>query len=100
MTWTPSKPGTYRFSVNVKKSTDPDSSIIYKTIDNYVVNPNPVINSFIADKVSPQLTGIPLTLTATASSPSVLLYRFHVFDGISWTIVRNFSTNNKLTWVS
>jgi hypothetical protein len=99
LTWTPSKPGTYRFSVNVKKSTAPDSSIIYKTIDNFVINPNLIINSFVADKVSPQLTGIPLTLTATAATSSgVLLYRFHVFNGTSWSIVQNFSTNNKLTW--
>ena len=100
LTWTPSKSGTYRFSVNVKKSTAPDSSVIYKTIDNYVVktNPSPVINSFVVDKVSPSLTGIPLNFTASASGPSTLLYRFHVFDGSTWSIVQNFSTNNKLIW--
>ena len=99
LSWTPSKSGTYRFSVNVKQSTASDSSIIYKTIDNYVVNtPKLVINSFVADKASPQLTATPVTLTATASGAFGVTYRFHVFDGTSWSIVQNFSTNNKLIW--
>ena len=55
------------------------------------------INSFVANKVSPQLAGTALTLTANASGASVV-YRFHVFNGSSWSIVQNFSTNNKLTW--
>ena len=85
-------------NVCVKLVDSSGHGIGYSATSNIITIHSISINSFISDKVSPQLAGIPLTLTATASGATGILYRFHVFDGISWSIVQDFSTNNKLIW--
>ncbi|WP_409193897.1 hypothetical protein, partial [Clostridium perfringens] len=98
--WTPDKPGTYRIAFNVKASGDPDDKFIYKAIDNFVINQSdkPIITSFISDKLSSQTVGTPITFTGNASGPAGMLYRFQVFDGSSWKVVQNYSSNNKFIW--
>ncbi|MBU3134096.1 hypothetical protein KPL40_16840 [Clostridium gasigenes] len=98
--WTPTKPGTYRIALNVKLTGASDTDFIYKSIDNFIVTQStkPIINSFISDKISSQQIGTPITFTGSTSGPTGMLYRFQVSDGLTWTVVQNYSTNNKLIW--
>ena len=97
-TWIPEKPGNYRFSVHVKdkKSTKPYDA--YGVLD-YTITPEPVtVKSLSATPNSPQQVGTDILLRATATGGTDLLYKFHIFDGNTWSVLRDYGRNNKHTW--
>lgn len=52
-----------------------------------------------ANKVSPQLKGTSITFTATPSGGvTPYSYKFYVWDGSTWLVVRGWSTSNTFTW--
>lgn len=62
----------------------------------------PVINSFTADKPSPQLNGTKVKLTATSSGTGELEYKFILKDNTkgNWYKIRDFEKSNTCTWTA
>ncbi|MDY4079597.1 MAG: type I pullulanase, partial [Clostridium sp.] len=57
------------------------------------------INSFTSNKVSPQVKGTSITLTAKATGEGTLQYRFRVGDGKgNYSTIKNYSTSNTTIW--
>ena len=101
--WTPTVAREYGVAVQVKSkdyaSLTPDAGkkMYFKVINQQ--SDIVTITSFTADKPSPQLNGTPITFTATASGgASELLYRFWLYDGESWQVVKDYSTDNTFVW--
>ncbi|MDY4079858.1 MAG: DUF6531 domain-containing protein, partial [Clostridium sp.] len=78
------------------------SQIVKATTTNLVkkeTNENLIITSFTADKISPQISGTAITLTAKATGSGTLQYRFRVGDGKgNYSTIKNYSTSNTATW--
>ncbi len=95
-TWTPSTAGSYKVGVWVKPSTTPgDVSVAYGNLP-FVVTPPTV--ALIAAPGSPQVVGTPITLAATSTGVTSPVYRFWLYDGTSWTLVRDWGTGDNYTW--
>lgn len=96
--WTPTKPGDYKFSVHVK---DKESSNQYDDFITlfYKINVDPIKAEGITSSVAaPQLEGSNVTFTAKATGGVEKLYKFHLFDGKKWTVLRDYSSSESLTW--
>ena len=55
-----------------------------------------VLSNFTANMVAPQMMGTSITFSATANTSAE--YKFWVFDGATWTVVRDWSTTNTFVW--
>ena len=62
----------------------------------------PVINSFVASKQSPQVSGTQVTLTAKATGTKTLQYKFLIKDNTTgnWAVLRDYKTSNTYTWTT
>ncbi|MCI6188633.1 MAG: leucine-rich repeat protein [Clostridium sp.] len=59
------------------------------------------ITSFTADKVSPQISGTKVTLTAEATGNGTLQYKFLIKDDKgNWYKLRDYTTSNKYIWTT
>lgn len=97
--WTPAKPGKYKFSVHVKSSTSRKSYDVYRTFEYEVKQIEPVkATTLSVNNASPQPVGTTLSLTAGATGGVQRLYKFHLFDGNEWTVLRDYDTSNKAQW--
>ena len=57
------------------------------------------LSSLTPNQTAPQLTGTPITFTATATNGTApYSYKWWLFDGANWTILQNWSTGNAYTW--
>ncbi|XQY91533.1 SpoIID/LytB domain-containing protein [Metabacillus sp. HB246100] len=98
-TWTPEKAGKYKFSVHVKSSTSGKVYETYKTLDYEIKQIEPVkTQSLTVDKPSPQVVGSSINLSASATGGSKRLYKFHVYDGREWTVLRDYQVSNSIQW--
>ncbi|MDY4078870.1 MAG: CAP domain-containing protein, partial [Clostridium sp.] len=97
-TWNANYVGSKILYVDVKDSS---GKVITKTM-NYVIKEKPIvlgIDSFTTSKVSPQVVGTEVTLTAKGTGNGTLQYRFRVGDGSgNYSIIKNYSTSNIATW--
>ena len=99
--WKPTKPASYKFSVHVKdknssKAYD-DFGVLYFDINGDT--PAPVqVQSLTPNVTSPVSEGTTVTFTANATGGVEKLYKFHVFDGKQWRVLKDYSTSNTLTW--
>lgn len=97
--WKPDKSGKYRFSVHVKSSDSTKKYDVYKVLDYEVKNIEPVkATALTVDKQSPQNLGTSLTLSAQATGGIQKQYKFHVFDGKEWSVLRDYDLSNKVQW--
>ncbi len=97
-TWNANYVGTKILYVDVK---DSNGQVVTKTI-NYVVSDKivaPTISSFTTNKISPQVKGTQVTLTAKATGEGTLQYRFRVgtANGNS-SLIKDYSTSNTAIW--
>jgi cell wall-associated protease len=53
--------------------------------------------SLTADKTAPQVVGTAITFTASALGVASPQYRFWMYDGVSWTVVRDWGAST-FTW--
>ena len=81
---------------SIGKFTKEDIEVIYGYSKDILV---PTIESFTADKTSPQLQGTNIKLTVKASGKGTLQYKFIVKDDKgNWCKLRDFSTSNTYIW--
>ncbi|WNF22634.1 SpoIID/LytB domain-containing protein [Mesobacillus jeotgali] len=96
--WTPTKPGNYKFSVHVKDRFSSKTYDSYGTLE-YSIQGEPVkLNHVTLSKTSPQDVGTAVTFTADASGGVNRLYKFWIFDGQEWKVLSEYSTDNQATW--
>jgi hypothetical protein len=57
------------------------------------------LTNLTANLTAPQLVGTPITFTATATNGTApYSYKWWVFDGVTWTILQNWSASSTYTW--
>lgn len=67
----------------------------------YKVTSQLKINSFTADKQSPQLSGTSIKLKASATGTGKLQYKFLIKDSAgNWYVLKNYSTTSETTWTA
>ena len=95
-TWKATSLGNKTLYVKVKDSKGTEVS---KALNYEIVNPI-TFNSFKTDKVSPQLEGTQVKLTASATGGTgTLQYKFVITDGNgNWNTLKDYSTSNTCTW--
>lgn len=90
--------GNNKVVVHVKEKGSKNEYDAY-TYTWYTIKDNPVrAISLTPSSVSPQFEGTDVTFTANATGGVEKLYKFHVFDGKVWSVLRDYNTSNKLTW--
>ncbi|XQY91532.1 triple tyrosine motif-containing protein [Metabacillus sp. HB246100] len=98
LSWTPTKPGYYKFSVHVKDQASTAIYDDYYAID-YRINAGTINFSQIqVDKLSPQNIGQTINLTSVATGGYDLQYAYHLYDGKEWKAVRPYSSDKSFTW--
>ena len=62
----------------------------------------PVIESFVANKQSPQVSKTQVTLTVKATGTKTLQYKFLIKDNATgnWAVLRDYKTSNTYTWTT
>ena len=97
--WTAGVSGNKTLFVDVK---DESENVVRKELKYTIYNDsNLLINSFTADKISPQESGNKITLTAQGTGLGILQYKFLIKDEKgNWYKLRDFSTSNSCQWVS
>ncbi|MFC4386555.1 triple tyrosine motif-containing protein [Gracilibacillus marinus] len=98
LTWTPTKPGYYKFSIHGKNENSNRAYDTYSIMYYRVLTKPVVATNLSTDHQSPQLEGQTIKLTANATGGYEKLYKFHVFDGKEWKVLRDYSTSNELNW--
>jgi len=89
--------GAYRFEVDTRQQT---SSVAYDAVDDisYPVAGCSAIK-LTADSTPPQMPGIKVTLTGTATCPGTPQYRFWRRSSAGrWTIVQDYGPSNTYVW--
>ncbi len=95
-TWNATKAGNKTLYVDVKDST---GNTIRKSISYSIIDKKLRINSFSANKNSPQNAGNYINLTVDAEGQGELQYKFIIKDeNGNWYKLRDFETSNTFTW--
>ena len=97
--WTTGAIGNKKLYVGVK---DVEGQITREEIPYEVILPNPPeIESFSADKVSPQPKGTKVVLTANASGVGTLKYQFSISDAQNnYYVLSGYSSSNVYEWTT
>jgi hypothetical protein len=100
--WTAPPGGNYSIGVWARSSSntvDAPEGNAYRGID-FTVTPL-TVTGLTADKVSPQPGGTIINFTATTSSGAgPIQYKWWMWNGEAWSVVKNWSTSNKYSWTS
>lgn len=97
-TWTPSAAGSYTFQVWVRNSGSANSYDAWSAAGPLTVTVPPLALTGVSGP-STATAGVPVTFTAAAvGGTPPTSYRFHVFDGVSWSVARDWSTTSQWTW--
>lgn len=94
--WNPNLLGNYTVWVEVKASNSPNTYDAYKAVDYSIGSVKPL--SLTTSLNSPQDPGKTITLTANGGRALNPLYKFWVYDGSNWTVVKDYSTDNTYNW--
>jgi SpoIID/LytB domain protein len=97
--WNPTAPGNYKINVHVKDSASSKSYDTYKVIDYVVTKDQVIVQSITTDKVSPQAINTSINVTANAVGGDSLLYKFNIYDGTKWTVLKEYSAEKTLQWI-
>lgn len=95
--FTPNIAGTYDIWVEAKD----DYGNVAKSNVIFSFEKQLLISSFTADKISPQVSGETIILTALAVGNGSLQYRFRVSDGKgNFATIKDYSSSNTATWTT
>lgn len=95
--WKTGAVGDKTLYVDVKNSA---GKVVRKEMS-YKVTSQLKINSFTADKQSPQLSGTSIKLKASATGTGKLQYKFLIKDSAgNWYVLKDYSTANETTWTA
>jgi hypothetical protein len=101
-TWTPSATGRYVFQVWARRVGSTAGYEVWRGTDYLNVSrTSATMNSLTPDVSLPARVGTPIRWTAIGSggTASPLQYRFLLYtDGIGWTVLREWSSDNVFTW--
>jgi large repetitive protein len=105
-TWTPTQAGSgYQIGVWVRDSTMTSNIGTYVRSMPFTISGKAAALSALsvtglnANRVSPQPAGTPIRFTASVSGgSSPYQYKWWLFDGTAWTMVRNWSADATYTW--
>ena len=93
--WKTGAVGDKTLYVDVKNSA---GKVVRKEMSYKVTSPLK-INSFIADKKSPQVSGTEVKLTAKAEGIGTLKYKFLIKDSKgNWYVIRDYDASNTTVW--
>ena len=95
--WTPTATGNYTIWVDVKEKSSAKEMDDYKEISYTVTSPIS-LDGIELGQPSPSNTGTTVKITAKASGSSNILYKFWIFNGQSWTVVQDYSSQNTYDW--
>ena len=94
-TWTPTKPGIYILSTFVMDGTGREVSKSFT----YIINPEVEIINFTSSFSSPQAVGQKINLNlATSGGIGIKETKFELFDGLQWTILKDYSAVSSFEW--
>ena len=96
--WVPQEAGKYTLYAYLKEKSSTEDYDAYKEIS-YTVTEAIEISYLKAYPTSPQPINMEITLRAKAVGGSDLRYRFEVYDGESYTELKDYSTDNTCLWV-
>ncbi|GAA0077589.1 hypothetical protein UT300005_19670 [Clostridium sp. CTA-5] len=95
-TWKPYRASTSKIKVEVK---DKNSQKIYDSKEiNYEVYSNVKVQNIVTDKKSPQEINTEIKLTANTNLSTGVLYKYSVFDGKTWSVIKDYSYDKSYTW--
>ena len=95
--WKTGTAGDKTLYVDVKDNT---GKVVRKEMS-YKVTSQLKINSFTADKQSPQLSGTSIKLKASATGTGKLQYKFLIKDSAgNWYVLKDYSTTSETTWTA
>lgn len=97
LAWKPTKPGTYKISVQTKHKLSRNHFDDEKEISYTIFEPA-AITSVNIDKVSPQPIHTNISITSQTNNDSTNLLKVLLYDGEKWLILQDYSTNTKATW--
>lgn len=95
--WKTGAVGDKTLYVDVKDNT---GKVVRKEMS-YKVTSQLKINSFTADKQSPQVSGTSIKLKASATGTGKLQYKFLIKDSAgNWYVLKDYSTTSETTWTA
>jgi len=101
-TWIPSTAGTYAAQVLVRNAGSSSGYDSSREVDGYTVeSPTPLhVTELVSDRRFPVPRGTPVTWMASAVGGSgPYTYKFYVYDGVTWSVGRDWSTSRTWTWL-
>ncbi|QNF27363.1 MULTISPECIES: triple tyrosine motif-containing protein [Metabacillus] len=100
--WVPEKAGDYQVSVYVKDRNSTKEQDDFKITNFKITEPiitSVKLNSVTTNLSSPQQVNKEIQINAEATGGTEKLYKFYLYDGTGWKVLRDYSTNNVFKWV-
>jgi hypothetical protein len=103
LTWQPSAASpNYRIKVSARSENTAsvaDYPTAERTMSFAITFGGAAVVNLISDREPPQFNGTPVVFTATAAGAALMYeFQFSVFDGTTWKVVREWSSNPQLSW--
>ncbi len=95
--WIPKLSGDYKLVVHAKDKNSTKSYDSYKQMMFKVIN-GPVMQSLTTSLASPQSLGKTIQIKAAATGGTEKLYKYWVYDGVKWTVLKDFTTQTTFDW--
>ncbi|MFC4386554.1 SpoIID/LytB domain-containing protein [Gracilibacillus marinus] len=96
--WNPTVEGDYKFSIHVKDAGSQNAYDHYKVFNYTIYSKDVIARSLTTNLATPQKEGTTIRLTANATGGSEKLYKFHVYNGEEWKVLRDYNTSNVYDW--
>jgi hypothetical protein len=104
-TWTPPAGGNYFIGVWARSNgntADAPEGSAFASVEFRATPPPPLsILSLLPDKAAPQQLGITVNFTAiTTGGMAPIQLKWWLFNGVTWTVIGDWSTSNTFSWTS
>lgn len=97
LNWVPKVPGDYKLVVHAKDKNSTKNYDSYKQLIFKVLN-GPVLQSVSTNLTSPQSLGKTVQIKASAIGGTEKLYKYWVYDGVKWHILKDFTSQTTVDW--